>query len=739
MTKARRRPQLGAALPYHRLAAIALILAATMPAALLGILVYDQVEKSLSADAIERTDRAARTASTEVDRAWRELDDLVRSYAEWNAFAAQVEAGDLETVRTGVLEFLVEQGVVDGGLVLAPDGVVLAGRESLTRALEAEVGRFVPNPRFLSVDGEVYLVDDDPITGAGDTELGRLFLARKLDARFVTDIAGYTGFAVAVLANDDAIAVTTDMGLVEAVIAASGQQPGFVRAGDLAGQRIPLGDGSTGEEIVLATQVSALQSAAAALPPLILVLVALTGLIATLLAMLLSSILRRRLGVVHDGLIAVADGRVPPAALAGSGDDIARLAAGLDRLVVTLDRRENTLRACLAAAAAIPIHVSRTEAAGRLAASTVEIFGVAWCEVFAADGSVIGRSGAVPRHRGHADGTRNGSAPGATPSPTPGETADDDMPDGSTVAEAVLGLSSDQRRMEVGTPPGAGWSDGDQAGLEVMALLAGSVLDEVEAFGQAVGRADRLDRLNRLQREFLRSISHNLRAPLATIELAASDLEEMGDDPFVRTRAEAIRVEERRLARLVNQVLILSRMETGTLSLEGEPVALPALIRRMATELGIRERVEVVDRAPGIVAFTDPAATEQIAWILLDNAARYAADGPIRAEIAATGTAAEPAILLAIEDQGPGVPPADRRRIFQRFVRGTTTGGGEGTGLGLSVARGLARSLGGDVTYRPGVIGARFEVRLPAGGGFDEHDGPGDDPQAAAAAGAARA
>ncbi len=713
MTKARRRPLFGAALPYNRLAAIALILAATMPAALLGVLVYDQVGRSLSADAIARTDRAVQTAATEVDRALRELDDLVRSYAEWNAFAAQVEAGDLESVRTGVLEFLVEQGVVDGGVVLAGDGVVLAGDEPLTRALETEIGRFVPNPRFLSVDGEVYLVDDDPITGAGETELGRLVLARKLDARFVTDIAGYTGFAVAVLTNDDTTAVTTDTGVTDAVVAASAGRTGFVRTEDLAGESIPLGDGSTGEKLVLATRVSALQSAAGALPFLVMILVALTGVVATLLAMFLSSILRRRLGVVHDGLIAVADGRVPPAAVAGSGDDIARLAAGLDRLVVTLDRREQTLRACLAAAAAIPVHVNGSEAAARLAAATVEIFRVAWCELITADGAVIGRAGVPPRPR-----------------------ADDDEVDASTVAEAMLGLSTDQRRMEVGTPPGAEWTDGDQAGLEVMALLAGSVLDEVEAFGHAVGRADRLDRLNRLQREFLRSISHNLRAPLATIELAASDLEEMGDDPFVRTRAEAIRVEEQRLARLVNQVLILSRMETGTLSLEGEPVALAALVRRVAKELGIRERVEVVDAAPGIVAFTDPAATEQIAWILLDNAARYAADGPIRAEILAAGTASELEIVLAIEDQGPGVPPAERRRIFQRFVRGSALGGGEGTGLGLSVARGLARSLGGDVTYRPGAIGARFEVRMPAGGGFDELDEPGG---AGAAVGSARA
>ncbi len=697
MTRARRL-RIGPALPYHRLAAISLILAATMPAALLGILVYDRVEQSLSDDAIARTDRAVSAAATEVEQSWRELDDLVRSYAEWNAFAAQVEKGDLESVRLNVLEFLVEQGSVDGGLVVAPNGAVRAGSDALATALQTEDGRFGPSPRFLSVDGQVYLVDDDAIRGAGATELGRLVLARKLDARFVTDIAGYTGFSVAVLADDGTTAVTTDAVVTDGVIAGSDGSTGIVRSGDLAGRRVPLGDGSTGEQLVVATRVSALQATAGTLPILIPVLVALTGVVATMLAMLLSAILRRRLGVVHDGLIAVADGRVPPAAIAAGGDDIARLAAGLDRLVRTLDRRENTLRACLAAATAVPIHVTPAEAARRLAAASVEIFGVAWCEVVTADGTVIGRAG-----------DPSGDQPGSGSATAEG-----------SVVEAILGLGTDQRRLEAGTVPGAAWTDGDQAGLEVMALLVGSVLTEVEAFGRAMGRADRLDRLNRLQREFLRSISHNLRAPLATIELAASDLVDLGNDPYVTARAEAIRIEEQRLARLVNQVLLLSRMETGTLSLEGEPVALPPLVRRVVTELALTDRVEVIDRAMGTIAFTDPAATEQIAWILLDNAARYAGDGPIRVEILAAGDRADPAIILAVEDEGPGVPQEDRRRIFGRFVRGGAGQAGDGTGLGLSVARGLARSLGGDVTYRSGAAGARFEVRLPAGGGLDD-------------------
>jgi signal transduction histidine kinase len=240
----------------------------------------------------------------------------------------------------------------------------------------------------------------------------------------------------------------------------------------------------------------------------------------------------------------------------------------------------------------------------------------------------------------------------------------------------------------------------------------------LETSGEPDDRAARLEQLATLHRELLLGLGHNLRAPLARIELAADDLAAVTSDPVVTSRVQAIRDDAWRLARLVDQVLLSARLETGDeAGFDEEPVALAPLVRRTAAQLAISDRVAVSDLAPGLVAVANRAATEQIAWILLDNAARYAPSGPIRAEVSVAGSAAEPAILLAIEDEGPGVPPAERRRVFQRFVHGSAPGAGEGAGLGLSIARGLARSLGGDVTYRAGAVGARFEVRLPAGGG----------------------
>jgi signal transduction histidine kinase len=544
MTRARRRllPRVG--LPYHRLVALSLVLAATTPVAVLGALVSDQVGRSLEADASARTDRAIDGARAEVARVSRELDDLVRSYADWRAFADQVRAGSLESIRANVLDLLVDRGSADGGVLTSPAGTVTAGQPQVAAALAAAAGSGLADPRLVTVADGVYMLDDDPVTGGGSEVLGRLLLARKLDARFVTDIENVTGFDVAVIGADGSVAVTTDTTLMGPAIAAASASTGLVRGPDLVARRVPLGTDAA-EQLVVASRVSALQSATGTLPVLIWLLFALTGLVAALLAALLATVLRRR----------------------------------------------------------------------RLA--------------------------------------------------------------------------------------------------------------ETEAYEGAVVRADRLDRLNRLQREFLRSVSHNLRAPLATIELAASDLVELAPSAFVRERADAIRLEERRLARLVNQVLLLSRMETGTLLLDGEPLALAPLVRRVADELGILDRLEVLDRSAGAVAFTDPAATEQITWILLDNAIRYAPDGPIRAEILAGTRDGESELLLAVEDEGPGVPADERRQIFGRFVRGSAGASTEGTGLGLSVARGLARALGGDVTCRAGAIGARFEVRLPGGGPADA-EGEGD-------------
>ena len=695
MTLLRRRLARGAGVPFNRLTAIALIFAAVLPAAILGILVYGQVDRALAADALVRTEQAAAAATLHVREAQAELDALAASYATWPVFERMVGAGELATAHDDVIAFLVGQGSVEAGRVETSTGSVSAGESTVAAALGELASPPASSPTVLMVGQAVYLATSQPIPDPANPGrmLGRISLARRLDALFVTGLATLTGYNVTVAGRDGGAVIATEPETAASAIAAARSAAGVVRKDDIVAVRTHLDGPGGGADLVLSSRVSVLQSTASGLPLLILMLLLVTAVFALLLASLLARILGRRLGVVHDALAAVADGRVPPPRAMRGDDDIARVAAGLDRLVATLDRRETVLRRSLAAAAAVPIRLSAAEAGQALAAATLDIFGMAWVRIVDPGGSVLAEAGAVPA--------------GEQPPPTAE----------ARVVEAAAGLGTDGRRLEAGLSKSASWSDGDQAGLEVMALLAGGVISEAEQYGVAAGRAERLDRLNRLQREFLRGVSHNLRTPLATIELAASDLLDREPDEYVRHRAEAIRVEERRLARLVSQVLLLSRMESGTLELEGEPVALAPLARRVAAELGLSDRVALRERAAGAVAITDEAATEQIVWILLDNAARYAPSGPISVEVLPSGTLnGEPAIVLAVQDEGPGVAPGDERRIFRRFARGSTSTGTEGTGVGLSVARGLARALGGDVDYRRGRRGARFEITLPSSG-----------------------
>ncbi len=717
-------------LAFSRLTVVVLIAATALPVLTLGILVFGQVERALAQDAVDRTERALQATDGIVQQAARDLEKLTRSYAEWATFAQEASDSDLQSIRTDVLEFLVDRGSVAAGIVDTPHATVAAGDASVTAALSSIAGMGGTTPRVITIGGGLYLIDDRPI-GAPDAPgaaVGRLVLARRLDARFAADIRQLTGYDAALLDARGNVSVSTDPAATDAAVSANvgAADRQVLRVGDLVTSMRPLGDSPAGGSVVLATRVSALQATAGGLPALVLGLLALTVAMAGVLGLVLARVLSRRLRVIHDGLVAIADGRVAPAGAVPGDDDIARLAAGLDRLVGTLDRREATLRRCLAAAAAVPASATPAEAAQSLTAAASEIFATTWCRVVAADRSIIAATG------------RDES----TGMPIDGDDADRPSPASSSrgrVVNAPIALEGDGARLDAAVSLERDWTDGDQAGFEVMALLAGTVINEAEQYRLAISRADRLKRLNRLQREFLRGISHNLLAPLATIELAASDLvDESAADSFVHARAAAIQIEERRLARLVNQVLILSRIETGVLELDGAPLAVVPLVRRVAAELDIEALVTVADRTDGELVFADPASTEQVVWVILDNAARYAGMRPINVEVSLTGAANAascPWVQLAIEDQGPGVAADERRSIFRRFVRGSSAQGLGGSGLGLNIARGLARAMGGDVTCRAGAVGARFEVSLPrAGTGTKADRVARDEPRPAVAA-----
>ncbi|MFB9908731.1 HAMP domain-containing sensor histidine kinase [Allokutzneria oryzae] len=220
-------------------------------------------------------------------------------------------------------------------------------------------------------------------------------------------------------------------------------------------------------------------------------------------------------------------------------------------------------------------------------------------------------------------------------------------------------------------------------------------------------------------RRFVADAAHELRTPLAGVQAAAETLVRLGpgadQDDVERMHVMMVR-EARRATRLVEDLLSLAQIDAG-LELRFEAVNLRALaeaeverLRLLAPAVG----VHVEGDAPVLAG--DPLRLGQVVGNLLDNARRHAsAEGTVRVRIARVGSRVE----LLVLDDGPGVPPAERERIFNRLVRldNARTTGKAGAGLGLAIARGIARAHGGDlacVEPPPGQQGAAFRLVLPA-------------------------
>jgi len=224
--------------------------------------------------------------------------------------------------------------------------------------------------------------------------------------------------------------------------------------------------------------------------------------------------------------------------------------------------------------------------------------------------------------------------------------------------------------------------------------------------------------LVRLRNDFTSSVSHELRTPLTQILLFGETLElgrAAGEDE--RRQALAIIVQEaRRLTHLVENVLHLSRAERRMVRVMPVPTALAPLLREiverfaaLAGSAAVRLRVELDDT---IVATVDPAALHQIVINLLDNAVKYAGDGPITLRVSLDRGRAR----LEVEDSGPGVPAGDRLRIWEPFVRLRPRGEMPGSGIGLAVVRELVAAHEGECRVESAEGGgSRFVVELPDG------------------------
>jgi len=219
---------------------------------------------------------------------------------------------------------------------------------------------------------------------------------------------------------------------------------------------------------------------------------------------------------------------------------------------------------------------------------------------------------------------------------------------------------------------------------------------------------DRLDANAAAMRRFVSDASHEIRSPITNIR---ARIETAAPDDAAATRADVIG-EVERIETIIDDLTYLARRDEGRLDRADERVELDEILFAEASRLQ-RSGTVVVDAAdvePVVIA-GDRAQIRRAVRNLVDNAERHA-DGAVR--LAVTATAAE--VVVDVDDDGAGIPPADRQRVFERFVRldESRQRGSGGTGLGLAIVAEIAASHGGTVEVADAPLGgARLRLRLP--------------------------
>ena len=214
------------------------------------------------------------------------------------------------------------------------------------------------------------------------------------------------------------------------------------------------------------------------------------------------------------------------------------------------------------------------------------------------------------------------------------------------------------------------------------------------------------------QRRFVADASHELRTPLTTIQGNAGLLARgpAVSDDVRRAAAADISAETSRMTRLVDRMLTLARADSG-LKLVLSPLELgPVVLEVCRQAQAVHPERKLVTMANGATVTGDEDAIRQLIWILLDNALRHA-----RSSVAVTVSSEGGWARLTVADDGPGIAPGERERIFERFYRSDVARAGQGAGLGLSIARWIVDQHGGRILAGEGPDGggAAMYVDLP--------------------------
>ena len=261
----------------------------------------------------------------------------------------------------------------------------------------------------------------------------------------------------------------------------------------------------------------------------------------------------------------------------------------------------------------------------------------------------------------------------------------------------------------------------------IIALILGTVFAAMAGLLAAWRAFRRQLQLNEMKSNFVSSVSHELRAPIASVRLMAENLAR-GKIPEPERQNEYFRfiVQEcRRLSSLIENVLDFSRIEQGRKQYEFEPTNLVALVETTvklmepyAAEKGVKLELGTCNLQPAtcnVELNVDGRAIQQALVNLIDNAIKHSAKGQTVTLGIEAGS--QSSFNLSVSDQGPGIPKAEQEKIFERFHRlgSELRRETQGIGIGLSIVKHIVEAHGGRVTVEsePGQ-GTRFTINLPA-------------------------
>jgi len=293
---------------------------------------------------------------------------------------------------------------------------------------------------------------------------------------------------------------------------------------------------------------------------------------------------------------------------------------------------------------------------------------------------------------------------------------------------ALLHDLSPQRRQEESLREAYRQTEESRQALEQLSgRLEEKVVEKTADLSRALEQLEEQNRLlrslDRLKSEFIALTSHELRTPLMAIrgglELITAR-KKLLPEP-IRSNLELVRKESERLGRFVESILDLSALEAGRMPLQISPLRLSEPVERARIALaavhgGLESRnlrrlaIRLPDGLPEVAA--DEHILTSIFFQLVDNAFKYAPDGPVRVE----AEAVEDGVAVTIRDHGPGIPPENRSQVFQMFSRleDPDSPRVRGVGLGLYISRKMVEAMGGELGLVPSERGLVLRLRLKA-------------------------